>query len=163
MAGKSKKQKKILDIGCGIGQNYDSLVKKGEYWGIDISSEFVKEAKKNCREGKFVVGDITKETSLPSSYFDEIYCFDILEHVRILRNALCEIKRTIKPKGKLIVEVPIFLSEKIFIALNPKYRKQTGHKRILREKDWIKRIEKLGFTLEGKSYKKSADILYLVL
>jgi len=156
------KKIKILDVGCGIGQNLDLLSQKGIYYGIDISSKNVKYNQNKFPQHKFTTTDITKKTKFKNNFFDQIFCLDVLEHVDNLDDALSEIYRIInKTTGKLIVEVPSFFSESIFIKLNPKYNDQVGHKRNLSEKEWIKKIKKHGFFLRQKKYKKFNDFLYL--
>lgn len=153
----------ILDIGCGIGQNLNLLSKKGTYYGIDISSKNIKNNQKKFPKYNFTIADITNKTEFKDDFFDEIYCYDVLEHVDNLDKALNEIYRIINKKnGKLIVEVPTYFSESIFIKLNPKYNEQVGHKRNLIEKEWIKEIKKFGFFLYKKKNKKFNDFLYLM-
>jgi len=53
--------KKILDFGCGLGDLYDFLQSNKiitDYHGIDITPEFIEEAKKKYPNGKFLLGDI---------------------------------------------------------------------------------------------------------
>lgn len=153
---------KILDVGCGIGQNYDLLSKRGDYYGIDISLKNIENNKINFPKSKFEVADITSKTNFKDDLFDEIYCFDVLEHVDNLDNALTEIHRVInKTTGKLIIEVPSIFTETIFIKLNPNYNKEVGHKRCLSEDKWIETIQKYGFFLCLKQLKKFKDLLYL--
>lgn len=153
---------KILDVGCGTGQNYHEFLQHGEYYGIDISLENIKSNTINFPRAHFSVADITKHTNFPNNYFDKIFCYDVLEHVNNLDNSLTEIYRIInKTTGKLIVEVPSYFSESIFIKLNPKYNDQVSHKRNLTEKEWIEKIQKHGFFLRRKKYKKFNDFLYL--
>lgn len=54
------KQSTILDLGCGAGIPVDDILLKAghEVIGIDISSEQIKLARKNCPHGQFLVGDI---------------------------------------------------------------------------------------------------------
>ena len=157
------KKNNVLDIGCGVGQNLKLLSKKGIYYGVDISSKNIKINQKKFPKYKFLVADITKKTEFNNNFFDEIYCYDVLEHVDNLDKALREIYRIINKKnGKLIVEVPTYFSESVFIKLNPKYNKQVGHKRNLTEEEWIKEIKKHGLFLYKKKNKKFNDFLYLM-
>ena len=156
------KKIRILDIGCGIGQNLDLLSQKGIYYGIDISSENIKSNQNKFPQHKFITTDITKKTKFKNNFFDQIFCFDVLEHVDNLDDTLTEIYRIInKNTGKLIVEVPSYFSESVFIKLNSNYNNQVGHKRNLSEKEWIKKIKEHGFFLRQKKYKKFNDFLYL--
>jgi SAM-dependent methyltransferase len=50
----------ILDLGCGAGAPIDDVIIKSGHSviGIDISSEQIKLAKKNCQRGQYTVGNI---------------------------------------------------------------------------------------------------------
>jgi trans-aconitate methyltransferase len=53
--------KKILDFGCGLGDLYGFLQSNNivtDYYGIDITPEFIEESKKKYPNGKFLLGDI---------------------------------------------------------------------------------------------------------
>ena len=54
------KNSTILDLGCGAGVPVDDVLLKAghEVIGIDISSEQIKLARKNCPRGQFMVSDI---------------------------------------------------------------------------------------------------------
>lgn len=156
-----EKKKNILDIGCGTGQNYLKLSKYGIYHGIDISTTNIESNLTKFPKAHFSVADITKKINYPDNYFDNIYCYDVLEHVNNLDSTLVEIKRILKATGKLIVEVPSYFSESIFIKLNPKYNKQVGHKRNLTENEWVETIKGYGFFLRKMKYKNFNDFLYL--
>lgn len=56
------KQSTILDLGCGAGAPVDNwLIKAGhQVVGIDISSEQIKLARRNCPRGEYRVGDIAE-------------------------------------------------------------------------------------------------------
>lgn len=52
----------ILDLGCGAGVPVDDILLAAGHSvvGIDIASEQIKLAKKNCPWGEYLVGDITQ-------------------------------------------------------------------------------------------------------
>lgn len=54
------KKSLVIDLGCGAGVPVDDILLKSGHGviGIDISSEQIKLARKNCRGGEFIVGDI---------------------------------------------------------------------------------------------------------
>lgn len=66
--------KKILDLGCGSGESLEYLLKKGasEIWGIDISKEQIKNAKRRFPkfEGNFFISQMEKKIDIPNNYFD---------------------------------------------------------------------------------------------
>lgn len=56
------KKSTVLDLGCGAGVPVDDILLKAGHSviGIDNSVEQIKLARKNCKEGDFLVGDITE-------------------------------------------------------------------------------------------------------
>jgi SAM-dependent methyltransferase len=54
------KKSLVLDLGCGAGVPVDDVIIKAGHSvvGIDISPEQIKLARKNCRGGDYLVGDI---------------------------------------------------------------------------------------------------------
>ena len=99
---------KILDIGCGNGRNL--LVFDGELTGIDNSKEMVEIARKNAASQKkgaaFLIADATK-LPFKDGHFDYVLCIAMLHHIPIEKQkvALDEIKRVLKPQGKVLLTV----------------------------------------------------------
>ena len=103
------KNKNTLDIACGTGFGSKILKNNGakEVIGIDLSEDAVNFAKeKYISDGiQFYVGDIIN-IELPDKYFDAIVSFETIEHVSNQIEALCELKRVLKPNGLLIISSP---------------------------------------------------------
>ena len=111
---------KVLDIGCGNGRLYQLFgglsrpaevknlkrkTKKIDYVGLDISHKLIKIAKKNYPEGRFEVGDMTK-LPFAQEEFDVIFSLVAFHHLpeqALQLRALAEMKRVLKPAGKIIL------------------------------------------------------------
>jgi SAM-dependent methyltransferase len=97
--------RRILDAGCGTGQNVDHLSPLGRCLGVDLSEE----ALQFCtRRGVTVVrGNLLKLPIAPAT-FDLVTSFDVLYHRWITddRAALRELVRVTKPGGLVFVRVP---------------------------------------------------------
>lgn len=86
------KKSTILDLGCGAGIPVDDmLIKAGHFvTGIDISSEQIKLARKNCRGGDYVVGDILRlkeneyQVKAVVSFYT-LFHFSRSDHLRLIR------------------------------------------------------------------------------
>jgi ubiquinone/menaquinone biosynthesis C-methylase UbiE len=99
-----KKQRRILDVGCGTGIMLGYLARYGQVEGIDISPKAIA----FCRARGFKnvrLGDAQK-LPFPDSSFDIITAFDTLEHLRDDRMALKEFYRLLRPGGWLLASMP---------------------------------------------------------
>lgn len=110
------KGKRVLDLGVGGGKLLGLCKKYGKYeelYGLDISSVVVKRAKRTIKEltgdlsGVFIKrADINDTFPFRAKMFDAITCIAVLEHIFDPHFVIAEIKRTLKPGGVLILEVP---------------------------------------------------------
>ena len=105
--------KTVLDVGCGAAgktmyyasQGVDKIV------GMDIVAHYKDEAEALARElgfadkFEFVVGDAA-QTGFPENTFDTIIMNDAMEHVDRPDLVLAEVRRVLKPGGRLYVNFP---------------------------------------------------------
>lgn len=107
-----KNGEKVLDVGCANGAMmvYCGLL-GAEVFGVDLSAASIESANKYLSrfglKGKASVGDIRK-MDFPDNFFDKVISSDFFEHLSRPDNvqALTEIKRALKPGGKLILRTP---------------------------------------------------------
>lgn len=94
----------ILDIGCGTGNFLDTCKQDG--WsatGIEPDPKARQFAKENYGL------DVREEaalSNLPSSSYEIITMWHVLEHVHRLNERVEELKRLLKPGGTIIIAVP---------------------------------------------------------
>ena len=72
--------KKILDVGCGTGDLFGFLLRRGltaDYYGIDILPKMVDRAHEIHPEGRFFTGDIFRESPFSKKQFDIVFCSGI--------------------------------------------------------------------------------------
>lgn len=72
--------KSLLDVGCGLGDLYDHLQRRGiraDYLGVDILDFMIEKARQDNPGGSFLCTDIFKEDKLPRSSFDVVYASGI--------------------------------------------------------------------------------------
>lgn len=106
----------ILDLGCGPGPVIHFLAQAGhrngvdgcKVVGVDTSNEQVELAQSLGIEG-VILGDLDKFlASAANGSFDVVFALDILEHLDrpALFETLDQIRRVLKPGGRLILHVP---------------------------------------------------------
>ena len=101
----------ILDVGCGGGKTVSRLSKRaplGKVFGIDYSADMVeysrKVNKKLIAENRVEIVEASVEkTGFPDGFFDLATAVETYYFWSSLSNALKEIRRVLKPSGKLFV------------------------------------------------------------
>ena len=117
---------RILDIACGVGELSLKIARRGgEVYGIDTSEAAIKFANRLSERAKiaceFKIGD-AEHLPYPDDNFDKIVCSSSLEHFNDDNQALQEMRRVLKPKGKVVLTVDS-LTYPISDALKDKHRK----------------------------------------
>lgn len=95
----------VLDIGCGDGYYLNVLSQMGfqHVQGIDPSHSFVE----RCRKRGFSVRQKSLGELSENGQFDLILLMQVLEHLEDPTGALLIIKRLLRPKGRLLLTVPV--------------------------------------------------------
>lgn len=98
---------RVLDIGCGYGYLLKLFDELGfETYGIDISEDAIKKARK-ITKAKVFVYDVNNGLSIFSDeFFDLITLFDVIEHLYSPYNVLKETHRILKKGGKIFITTP---------------------------------------------------------
>ena len=95
----------LLDIGCGIGQFTPMFLKKFKFvTGLDPNKKFIDEANRKDDGVNYVCG--YGETFKPALRYDTINMTNLLEHVDDPVALLKNCKKMLKPKGRIIAQVP---------------------------------------------------------
>jgi len=95
---------KLLDVGAGNGAFVNAAVTHGKLdaWGQDLAQQ---------SDGPRIYAEALAEVAFPTDDFDVITIHDVLEHIPDPIAMLKEIRRILKPGGKLIVDFPRFWHE----------------------------------------------------
>jgi len=118
MLGKS--YRRILDLACGTGRYHKYLREDGfEVYGVDLNEELIRLAKKRNKgfEDYYKVEDMRsinyiEEFDVVLNWYTSFGYFSDEDNKLVLRNAL----RALRPKGILILDVPIAWREGIQIV-----------------------------------------------
>ncbi|MGV3720849.1 MAG: class I SAM-dependent methyltransferase [Actinomycetota bacterium] len=96
----------LLDIGCAYGAFLREARNEFDCTGCDISEHAVETASGRYPDLKFFTAEIS---SIPSDRkYDVVTCFDVLEHVPELDEALAKIKSLLTPTGVLVATMPVY-------------------------------------------------------
>jgi SAM-dependent methyltransferase len=99
---------KILELGCGLGQNLEIFKEDNIVKGVEGLSDVVHAAKSLGLD--VVQANLEDKLSFPDNSQDWIICLDVLEHLINPFNLMSEIKRILKKDGKAIINVPNHLN-----------------------------------------------------
>lgn len=98
---------KVIDAGCGIGQNVFGLSQWGyDAYGVDFAGDVVKKTKDNFPEMKIYTQDVRK-LEFPDNFFDGYWSLGVIEHFKDgYDDILKEAHRVLKNGGHLFITVP---------------------------------------------------------
>lgn len=103
------KDKKIIDVGGGLGFLGKRLDPSTEYWiwdGADIEESQLLCKVKGRILGDLNVAEVTMEND--SAQFNTAFCLETLEHLTNPYNCLAQIKKLVKIGGDVIISIPHF-------------------------------------------------------
>jgi len=141
----------ILDVGCGGGKTLSRLAQLapiGKVFGIDVSLDMVKYSKKVNQ--KLIVQDrvqvfweSVERMSFPDNYFDLVTAFETYYFWFDFDKALQEIRRVLKPGGKLHL-VNEMVRDEVYEVSNAKLIAET-HVNLIALQDIRKIMLSIGF------------------
>jgi len=135
---------RILDVGCGTGGNLSLLSQFGDAEGVDVSPD----ALDFCRERGLENVKLGAAEELPyeRGRFDLVTALDVIEHLDDDVAGLREMRRVLKPHGRLLIFVPTFM----FLW---GIQDEVSHHRLRYRLPELKRaVEEAGFEIERATY-----------
>jgi ubiquinone/menaquinone biosynthesis C-methylase UbiE len=121
----------VLDLACGEGCNTRILARKGAIiTGVDLSERLIDLAKAEERKDRlnidYCVNNATCLSGFPPDHFDLVTCFMALQDIENYEEAISEVCRVLKAKGRFVFSIPHPCFEMIVedgnrISTNAKY------------------------------------------
>ncbi|MEM3405616.1 MAG: class I SAM-dependent methyltransferase [Candidatus Pacearchaeota archaeon] len=97
-------KKNILDVACGTGRFF-GLYTPREIYGIDISPDMLKQARKKKGVKKIVIADAEK-IPFPNNMFDVVITSQFIMHTPFYMKVIKEMVRVAKKGGSIIIDFP---------------------------------------------------------
>lgn len=135
---------RILDVGCGTGANLILLSKYGDAEGVDVSED----ALAFCRERGLDKVRLGAGEELPyeDGTFDLVTAFDVVEHMDDDLAGVKEMRRVLRPGGRVLLFVPTFM---FLWGLQDDV---SNHRRRYRLPQLTRVLEEAGFEIERTTY-----------
>lgn len=135
---------RILDVGCGTGANLLMLSKYGDAEGVDVSED----ALAFCRERGLENVKLGAAEKLPydDGTFDLVTALDVVEHLDDDLAGLREMRRVLRPGGRVLLFVPTFM---FLWGLQDDV---SNHRRRYRMPELRRVLEQAGFEVERTTY-----------
>lgn len=96
----------LLDVGCAYGSFLREASQYFTVQGCDVSAHAVEVAKKRVPNALVFQSDLLGIKTL--TRYDVITCFDVLEHIPAIDQALSHLYKLLKPGGALVVTMPVY-------------------------------------------------------
>jgi len=146
---------RILDVGCGTGANLLMLSKYGDAEGVDVSED----ALAFCQERGLDKVRLGAAEALPydDGTFDLVTAFDVVEHMDDDLAGLSEMRRVLRPGGRVLLFVPTFM---FLWGLQDEV---SNHRRRYRLPELRRVLEQAGFEIERTTYANITFFLPILL
>ena len=100
----------ILDIGCNVGEllAYCRAHRPAmRLFGVEVNAAALDKARKNLPDADLRAA-VAEDLPFPDASFDCVTCIEVLEHIpaRLRAQALAEMRRVVRPGGRLVLRVP---------------------------------------------------------
>jgi SAM-dependent methyltransferase len=100
------KEKKIIEIGCGLGYLTYSVAREGySIVGFDVSAKAI-EAATEKYGNYFMAGDVVEHSRKIGEHYDVAIMAEIIEHVPNVRELLESVGALLVPGGEMILTTP---------------------------------------------------------
>jgi len=108
----------LFEAGCGTGTIVASLPSVSDYFGFDVSEEYVQTAQRDHPQFEFEVATAESLIDAPRRPSDAFFCLGLLHHLddEQVRAVLRLAARNLKPGGRFVALEPCYLRHQGFVG-----------------------------------------------
>jgi SAM-dependent methyltransferase len=107
LLGEARPGDRVLDLGCGAGRFVAALQQVGaQPVGVEVAEAALERARRNAPGGDLRLLEPDGSLPLEHASMDLVWCSEVLEHVADTGHVLLEVRRVLRPGGRLLVTVP---------------------------------------------------------
>ncbi|PZR52421.1 class I SAM-dependent methyltransferase [Xylanimonas oleitrophica] len=122
----SRRDLRILEVGCGAGWFVDQLVEYGTVTGVDLSPTVLERARERVPQATFFTGDVL-DVDLPLGSFDVIVGLEVLSHVEDHQAFIARVHDLLADGGHLMLATqnrPVLQNHCIIAPPHPDQRRR---------------------------------------
>lgn len=108
---------RVLDLGCGDGWATAELVRLSAVpVGVEVAAAALERARRHHPDLEFRLAEIDGELPLPDNALDVVWASDVIEHVADTARWLSEVRRVLRPQGRLLLTTPNHSRLRLLVA-----------------------------------------------
>jgi SAM-dependent methyltransferase len=107
LLAEARRGERVLDLGCGAGRFVAALRDAGaDPVGVEIAEAALERARRNAPGADLRAVEPDGSLPLEHGSIDLVWCSEVLEHVADTAHLLLEMRRVLRPGGRVLITVP---------------------------------------------------------
>jgi ubiquinone/menaquinone biosynthesis C-methylase UbiE len=138
----------VLDLGCGDGWMTGEIARLGaQATGIEVAEAALERAIRRHPDIAFGLAAIDGALPLDDNRFDAVWSSEVIEHVADTGRWLSEVRRVLKPQGRLLLTTPNHSRLRLLVAGIELYSEPLGdHLHLYSRRSLRELLHEFGFT-----------------